>query len=85
MYLSTDHLVYLKRCLIIATTGYSNLCSTPLARPYGFLEAFDPDFTPNASDLGGKRYTFRNQPSVCQWNLAQLATSLVISGLVEKV
>lgn len=24
-------------------------------RPYGFLERFDPAFTPNASDLGGLR------------------------------
>lgn len=27
--------------------------------PYGFMERFDPDFTPNTTDLPGRRYCFR--------------------------
>ncbi|GMH32852.1 hypothetical protein BSKO_00686 [Bryopsis sp. KO-2023] len=53
--------------------------------PYGFLDKFDPAYTPNITDLrGGGRYAFRNQPEICQWNLVRLATSLVAAGLIEK-
>lgn len=54
-------------------------------RPYGFLERFDPHYTPNTTDLDGLRYTFRNQPSIGQWNLAMLATAMVAGRLIEKV
>lgn len=54
-------------------------------RPYGFLEKFDPHYTPNTTDADGLRYTFRNQPSIGQWNLAQLATALMTAGLLTMV
>lgn len=54
-------------------------------RPYGFLERFDPNFTPNTSDLSGKRYTFRNQPEMGQWNLAQLANAFIKGDLLNVV
>ena len=41
----------------------SHGCSS-FFRPYGFLERFDPDFTPNTTDLNGRRYNFRSQPEV---------------------
>jgi len=44
--------------------------------PYGWVEPFDPDWTPNITDASGKRYRFGNQPAVARWNLAQLATAL---------
>jgi protein adenylyltransferase len=44
--------------------------------PYGWIEPFDPDWTPNITDASGKRYRFGNQPAVARWNLAQLATAL---------
>jgi serine/tyrosine/threonine adenylyltransferase len=44
--------------------------------PYGWLEPFDPDWTPNITDASGRRYRFGNQPAVAQWNLAQLARAL---------
>ncbi|MBL8918388.1 MAG: YdiU family protein [Myxococcaceae bacterium] len=44
--------------------------------PYGWLEGFDPDWTPNTTDLPGRRYAFGNQPSVAQWNLMCLANAL---------
>lgn len=44
--------------------------------PYGWLENYDPDWTPNTTDAQGRRYRFGNQPAVALWNLAQLANAL---------
>ena len=44
--------------------------------PYGWLEGYDPDWTPNTTDAGGRRYRFGHQPQVAQWNLLQLAYAL---------
>jgi len=44
--------------------------------PYGWLEDYDPDWTPNTTDAGGRRYRFGYQPAVAQWNLLQLANAL---------
>ena len=44
--------------------------------PYGWLEPFDPDWTPNITDASGRRYRFGNQPAVAQWNLGRLARAL---------
>ena len=44
--------------------------------PYGWVEPFEPDWTPNITDASGRRYRFGNQPAVAQWNLGQLARAL---------
>lgn len=44
--------------------------------PYGWLENYDPDWTPNTTDSQNRRYRFGNQPQIAQWNLYQLANSL---------
>ena len=44
--------------------------------PYGWLEDYDPDWTPNTTDAQHRRYRFGNQPDVGLWNLAQLARAL---------
>ncbi len=44
--------------------------------PYGWLEGYDPLWTPNTTDASQKRYAFGNQPHIGMWNLAQLAQSL---------
>ncbi|HEX5659161.1 MAG TPA: YdiU family protein [Polyangiales bacterium] len=44
--------------------------------PYGFLEDFDADWTPNITDAQGRRYRYQNQPRVAYWNLVQLANAL---------
>jgi uncharacterized protein YdiU (UPF0061 family) len=44
--------------------------------PYGWLDPFDPDFTPNTTDFANGRYRFAHQPGIAQWNLAQLARAL---------
>ena len=45
--------------------------------PYGWIDNFDTDWTPNTTDRAHKRYRFGNQPAVAHWNLAQLANALV--------
>ena len=49
--------------------------------PYGWLEPYDPDWTPNTTDFGSRRYAYGQQPNVGLWNLWQLARSL--AHLVE--
>ncbi len=44
--------------------------------PYGWLENFDPDWTPNTTDAKGRRYRFGNQAKIAYWNLVQLANAL---------
>ncbi|MDE0320328.1 MAG: YdiU family protein [Acidimicrobiaceae bacterium] len=44
--------------------------------PYGWLDNYDPDWTPNTTDAAHRRYRFGTQPAVAQWNLMQLANAL---------
>ncbi|CAM9848078.1 unnamed protein product, partial [Phaeothamnion confervicola] len=44
--------------------------------PFGWMDAFDPDFVPNGSDHGAGRYSYRQQPAICKWNLRKLAEAL---------
>ncbi len=44
--------------------------------PYGWIEPFDLDWTPNTTDAHQKRYRFGAQPQIAQWNLAMLARAL---------
>jgi uncharacterized protein YdiU (UPF0061 family) len=44
--------------------------------PYGWLENYTPDWTPNTTDKEHRRYRFGNQPDVALWNLFQLANSM---------
>lgn len=44
--------------------------------PYSFMDNYDPDFTPNTTDLPGKRYAFAKQFSVGLWNLIRLGSAL---------
>ncbi|ARS34557.1 protein adenylyltransferase SelO [Pontibacter actiniarum] len=45
--------------------------------PYSFVDDYDPDFTPNTTDLPGRRYAFGKQPSIGYWNLGCLASALL--------
>jgi len=47
------------------------------------MEAFDPAFTPNTSDEGG-RYSFRGQPAAACFNAERLAAAFAVAGLVDK-
>lgn len=44
--------------------------------PYGWLEDYDPDWTPNTTDAQGRRYRFGAQPQIALWNLLQLGNAL---------
>ncbi|OAB27331.1 Uncharacterized conserved protein YdiU, UPF0061 family [Flavobacterium fryxellicola] len=44
--------------------------------PYGWLEDYNPSWTPNTTDNQHKRYRFGNQPEIALWNLYQLANAL---------
>ncbi len=44
--------------------------------PYGWLENYDPNWTPNTTDAGQKRYRYGNQASIGVWNLMQLGNAL---------
>lgn len=64
--------------------------------PYGWLEDYDPNWTPNTTDAAKRRYRFGQQPAVAQWNLLQLANAIyplvgeaeplneVLSGFAEQ-
>ena len=47
--------------------------------PYGFMDAYDPEFICNHTDEQG-RYSFINQPMIAHWNLRALA--LAVSDLI---
>jgi uncharacterized protein YdiU (UPF0061 family) len=51
--------------------------------PYGWLENYDPDWTPNTTDAENRRYRFAQQSAVARWNLIQLANALY--PLIEEV
>ena len=52
--------------------------------PYGWLEDYDPWWTPNTTDAEHHRYRFSTQGQVAQWNLAQLANAIMpLIGEVE--
>ncbi len=44
--------------------------------PYGWIDDFDPDWTPNTTDATHRRYRFGHQPKIAHWNLWQLANAL---------
>ena len=45
--------------------------------PYGWLEGYELDWTPNTTDAEGRRYCYGNQPHIAQWNLTRLAEALL--------
>jgi uncharacterized protein YdiU (UPF0061 family) len=51
--------------------------------PYGWLDNYDPNWTPNTTDAEHGRYRYANQPTVAHWNLQQLAQT--IAALTEEV
>ncbi len=44
--------------------------------PYGWLDDYDPDWTPNTTDAGERRYRYGQQPQIALWNLVQLANAI---------
>jgi uncharacterized protein YdiU (UPF0061 family) len=51
--------------------------------PYGFLDDYAPDWTPNITDAQGRRYRYAAQPRIALWNLVCLANAIL--PLIEDV
>ncbi|MGB1018297.1 MAG: protein adenylyltransferase SelO [Chitinophagales bacterium] len=68
---------------VMNTDNMSILGQTIDYGPYGWIENFDLNWTPNTTDAQNKRYRFGNQASIALWNLVQLANSLF--PLIENV
>ena len=45
--------------------------------PYGWIDNFDLDWTPNTTDAGTRRYRFGQQAQIAYWNLARLAEAVL--------
>jgi len=68
---------------VMNTDNMSILGQTIDYGPYGWLEGFEPGWTPNTTDNQHKRYAYGNQPGIGLWNLVQLGNALY--PLVEEV
>jgi len=44
--------------------------------PYGWIDDFNPHWTPNTTDAQNRRYRFGQQPAIAQWNLVRLADAI---------
>ena len=44
--------------------------------PFSMMDGYDLEFTPNTTDLPGKRYAFGKQGQISHWNLATLANAI---------
>jgi serine/tyrosine/threonine adenylyltransferase len=45
--------------------------------PYGWIDNFDLDWTPNTTDAGMRRYRFGHQAQIAYWNVARLAEAVM--------
>ena len=62
---------------VMNTDNMSMLGLTIDYGPYGWLEPYDPGWTPNTTDADHRRYRFGNQPAIALWNLGRLAGALL--------
>ena len=51
---------------VLNTDNMSILGLTIDYGPYGFMDNFDPRYTPNITDFSGRRYCYQNQPGAAQ-------------------
>ena len=61
---------------VLNTDNMSILGLTIDYGPYGWIDDYDPDWTPNTTDAQGRRYRFGWQPKIAHWNLVRLAHAL---------
>lgn len=62
---------------VLNTDNMSILGQTIDYGPYGWIDDYNPDWTPNTTDAQQRRYRFSEQPVIARWNLYQLANCLV--------
>ena len=68
---------------VLNTDNMSILGLTIDFGPYGWLENYDPNWTPNTTDAQHHRYGYGKQPQIGMWNLTRLANALY--PLIEDV
>lgn len=61
---------------VLNTDNMSLIGETIDFGPYGWIDNFDLNWTPNTSDAAEKRYRFGQQSYIGQWNLFQLANAI---------
>jgi len=61
---------------VLNTDNMSLIGETIDYGPYGWIDNFDLNWTPNTSDAAEKRYRFGQQGYIGQWNLFQLANAI---------
>ncbi len=61
---------------VLNTDNMSILGLTIDYGPYGWLDSYDPTWTPNTTDFERRRYRFEQQPGIGLWNLTRLAEAL---------
>ena len=61
---------------VLNTDNMSILGLTIDYGPYGFLDDYDPAFTPNTTDSATRRYRYAAQPEIGLYNLTKLAEAL---------
>lgn len=62
---------------VLNTDNMSIIGETIDFGPYGWIDNFDLEWTPNTTDKQNKRYRFGAQGNVCLWNLCQLANAII--------
>ncbi len=70
---------------VLNTDNMSILGLTIDYGPYGWLDPYEPSFTPNTTDLPGRRYSYEHQRAAVTFNLSRLATALLplVGGVDE--
>ena len=61
---------------VLNTDNMSVLGLTIDYGPYSVMDGYDLEFTPNTTDLPGRRYAFGKQGQISHWNLATLANAI---------
>lgn len=68
---------------VLNTDNMSIIGDTIDYGPFAFMEQYNPTLVANTSDRG-RRYAFRNQPGICQWNCLVLADTIEeVLGRIE--
>jgi len=62
---------------VMNTDNLSILGITVDYGPYGWIDDYDPDWTPNTTDAERRRYRFGHQPSIALWNLSRFGSALL--------
>src|SRR5690606_19135902 len=66
----------------VMNTANMSVLGLPIdSGPYGWLDDFNPGWTPNTTDARTRRYCYGNQPQIGLWNLERFGEAL--SPLVE--